>query len=90
MDAIHVALRDKSLVAEAGAPVLMKPRVALCWVLLIGFAGMVFPVANIGNIAALGVAASVAAVGGFGAPDACGGGRHDRSATRPPTSATAS
>jgi hypothetical protein len=42
--------------------------VAPRWVvLLIGVAGLAFPVANIGNIPALGVAVSIAAVVGFGA-----------------------
>jgi len=43
-------------------------RIAPTWVVtLIGAAGLAFPVANIGNIAPLGVAVSVAALVAFGA-----------------------
>jgi hypothetical protein len=43
-------------------------RIAPTWVVtLIGAAGLAFPVANIGNVAPLGVAVSVAALVAFGA-----------------------
>ncbi|ODU03303.1 MAG: hypothetical protein ABS81_14740 [Pseudonocardia sp. SCN 72-86] len=84
-DSIHVALGDTSLVAQAGAAVLIKPlglffpltmllcavavrHVAPRWAaVVIGLSAVAFPVANIGNIPALGVAVGVATVVGFGA-----------------------